>query len=124
MAKPSDDYPLTLISGTRTIAYTHSQYRDIARLKKLEPEPLVEVNPEPAGKLGIADGEMIIVESARGSITLKARIIPDVPPTVISLQHGWKEANANLLTDNEPFDPISGYPAFKTIPCRVRKIEE
>ena len=124
MAKPSDVYPFTLISGTRTIAYTHSQYRDIARLKKLTPEPLVEINPEPARELGIADGEMVIVESARGSITLKARITPDVPPTVLSLQHGWEEANANLLTDTEPCDPISGYPAFKTTPGRVRKIEE
>ncbi|MCX6011060.1 MAG: molybdopterin-dependent oxidoreductase [Chloroflexi bacterium] len=121
MAKPSDDYPFTLISGTRTMAYTHSQYRDIARLKRLTPEPLVEINPELARELGIADGEMVIVESARGSITLKARITPDVPPTVLSLQHGWKEANANLLTDNEPCDPISGYPAFKTTPCQVKK---
>ncbi len=121
---PSDDYPFTLISGTRTIAYTHSQYRDIARLKKLEPEPLVEINDVDAAELGIADGEMVFVESAKGSITLKAKITPDILPQVLSLQHGWKEANANLLTDNEPSDPISGYPAFKTTPCRVRKIEE
>jgi len=71
--------------------------------------------------MGIADGEMVIVESAKGSITLKARVTPDVPPMVLSLQHGWKEANANLLTDNQPCDPISGYPAFKTTPCRVKK---
>jgi anaerobic selenocysteine-containing dehydrogenase len=119
--EPTADYPFTLISGTRTIAYTHSQYRDIKRLKKLVPEPLVEINPADASKLGITDGEMVVVESARGSIKLKAKVTSDVPPTVISLQHGWKEANANLLTDNQPCDPISGYPAFKTTPCRVRK---
>ncbi|MBA7643537.1 Acetylene hydratase [subsurface metagenome] len=119
--KPSDDYPFTLISGTRTIAYTHSQYRDIKRLKKLTPEPLVEINPADAAKLGVAEGESVIVESARGSITLKARITPDILPRVLSLQHGWKEANVNLLTDNKPHDPISGYPAFKTTPCRLKK---
>jgi len=43
---------------------------------------------------------------------------------VLSLQHGWKEANANLLTDSQPCDPISGYPALKTTLCRVRKIGE
>jgi anaerobic selenocysteine-containing dehydrogenase len=122
--EPSPDYPFTLISGTRTIAYTHSQYRDIKRLKKLVPEPLVEINTVDASKLGITDGEILVVESARGSITLKARVTSDIPPTVISLQHGWREANANLLTDNQPHDPISGYPAFKTTLCRVRKIEE
>ncbi len=124
VAEPSGDYPFALITGTRTIAYTHSQYRDIERLKKLAPEPLVEINPESAQKLGIADGEMVIVESAKGTITLKARVTPDILPQVLSLQHGWEEANANLLTDNEPYDPISGYPAFKATPCRVRKIEE
>jgi anaerobic selenocysteine-containing dehydrogenase len=124
MAEPTADYPFTLISGTRTIAYTHSQYRDIARLKKLAPEPLVEINPESARELGIADGEMVIIESTKGSITLKAKLTSDVLPNVLSLQHGWKEANANLLTTYQPCDPISGYPAFKTTPCGVRKIEE
>jgi anaerobic selenocysteine-containing dehydrogenase len=64
------------------------------------------------------------VESARGSISLKAKITAEVPPGVLSLQHGWEEANVNILTDNEPYDPISGYPAFKTTLCRVRKIGE
>ena len=124
LEKPSEQYPFTLISGTRTIAFSHSQYRNIARLRKLVPQPLVEINPEPAKELGIADGEPVMVESPKGSITLKAKITPDIPPQVVSLQHGWEEANANLLTDNEPHDPISGYPAFKTTLCRVRKIEE
>ena len=121
---PDDGYPFNLITGTRTVAFTHSQYRDIDRLKKLAPEPLVEINTESARELGIADGEMVIVETADDSITLKARVTPDILPGVVSLQHGWKEANANLLTTYQPCDPISGYPAFKTTPCRVRKIEE
>jgi anaerobic selenocysteine-containing dehydrogenase len=123
-AEPTEDYPFNLITGTRTVAYTHSQYRDIPRLKKLEPEPLVEINLESARELGIADGEMVIIESAQGSITLKAKLTSDILPKVLSLQHGWKEANANLLTSYQPYDPISGYPAFKTTPCRVRKIAE
>ncbi len=122
ITEPSDDYPFTLISGTRTVAYTHSQYRDIKRLKKLVPEPLVEINYADAAELSIMNGETVAVESAKGSITLKAKVTPDILPRVLSLQHGWREANANLLTDSQPCDPISGYPAFKTIPCRVRKV--
>jgi anaerobic selenocysteine-containing dehydrogenase len=117
-------YPFTLITGTRTIAFTHSQHRHIARLRKLVPQSLVEINPEPAKRLGIADGEPVVVESPKGSITLQARITPDIHPRVLSLQHGWDEANANILTDSEQRDPISGYPAFKTVLCQVRKIGE
>jgi len=113
-----------LITGTRTIAFTHSGYRHVAKLRKLVPEPLVEINPEPAEKLGITDGEPVSLESPKGSLTLKARVTDEVPPGVLSIQHGWEEANVNLLTAFDPPDPISGYPAFKTIPCRVRKIGE
>jgi len=123
---PPEDpsYPFTLITGSRTIAYTHSQFRNLPRLRKLVPQPLVEINPGPAENLGIADGEPVLLESPKGTITLPARVTPDIHPGVLSIQHGWEEANSNLLTDNEPNDPISGYPAFKTIPCRVRKIGE
>jgi anaerobic selenocysteine-containing dehydrogenase len=120
----SERYPFTLITGSRVIAYFHSQLRHIARLRKLMPNPLVEINPEPAKRLGIADGERVVVESPKGSITLRAKITPDIHPQVLSLQHGWDEANANVLTDNEAHDPISGYPAFKTILCQVRKTGE
>jgi len=64
------------------------------------------------------------VESPRGSITLQAKVTPDIPPKVLSLQHGWDEANANILTEGEQHDPISGYPGFKTTLCQVRKIGE
>jgi anaerobic selenocysteine-containing dehydrogenase len=121
---PPEEYPLNLITGARTVVYTHSQYRDINRLKKLVPEPLAEINPETAKEIGIADGETIIVESPEGSVTIKAKVTPDILTSVVSLQHGWAEANVNLLTTYQPYDPISGYPAFKTVPCRVRKITE
>jgi anaerobic selenocysteine-containing dehydrogenase len=114
-------YPFTLITGTRVNAFTHSQHRDIARLRKLVPQPVVEINPEPAKKLGIADGDWVVVESPKGSIRLQARITADIHPKVLSLQHGWDEANANILTDDEQYDPISGYPGFKTTLCQVRK---
>jgi len=124
LQEPPEDYPFTLITGTRTVAYSHSGYRQLARLRRLVPEPLVEINPQPAKKLGITGGEPVILESPKGSITLKAEITPDIPPDVLSIQHGWEEANANLLTAGHPHDPISGYPGFKTTPCRVRKIGE
>jgi len=124
LQEPPENYPFTLLTGTRTVAYSHSGYRQLAKLRKLVPEPLVEINPQPAKKLGITDGEMVILESPKGSITLKAEITSDILPDVLSIQHGWEGANANLLTDFDPHDPISGYPGLKTTPCRVRKIGE
>ena len=119
--KLAQSYPFVLITGTRVNAFTHSQHRNIAKLTKLVPYPLVEVNTDAANNLGIADGAQVVIESPTGSIKLQAKITNDIHPKVLSLQHGWDEANANILTDDDERDPISGYPGFKTVLCRVTK---
>ncbi len=117
----AESYPFILITGIRVSAYSQSMHRNISRLRKLMPQPLVEINTGTAKGLGIADGEQVIVESPRGSIKLWAKVADDINPKVLSIQHGWNEANANILTDYEELDPISGFPGFKTVMCRVLK---
>lgn len=114
-----ENYPLILVTGPRTVAYLHSQYRNLPSLRKLVPEPLIEINPQTAGSLGIADGNLVKVESLRGSIRIKAKLTKDIHPKVVSIQHGWSEANINYLTDDEGRDPVSGYPGFRSVMCRV-----
>ena len=62
-----------------------------------------------------------MVESLRGSIKLKSKLTEDVRPEIVMMQHGWSEANANCLTDDEARDPVSGYPGFRQVLCRVSK---
>jgi anaerobic selenocysteine-containing dehydrogenase len=38
--------------------------------------PTVQINPETAGKLGIADGDWVWIESPRGKVRQKARLFP------------------------------------------------
>ena len=63
------------------------------------------------------------MESLRGSITLKAWLTEDIHPKVVSVQHGWTEANPNWLVDDEARDPVSGYPGFRQVLCRVQKAD-
>jgi len=117
----AEKYPLMFVGGPKTIAYVHSQYRNLSSLRRLVPEPLLEINPQTAGSLGIANGDLVTVESLRGSIKVKARLTGDIHPRVVAMQHGWSEANANCLTDDEARDPVSGYPGFRSVLCRVSK---
>lgn len=119
MPETADGYPFVLVTGTRVVAFMHSQMRDVDRLRELVPYPVVEINTATAGSLGIADGGWVTVKSPLGAIRLRARVTPDIHPRVLSLQHGWDEANANILTSDEDNDPISDYPAFRTVPCQV-----
>jgi anaerobic selenocysteine-containing dehydrogenase len=116
-----DEYPFLLISGTRVGAYTHSRFRNIKRLRKLAPEPLAEINSNRAKEMGIGNDDMVLIESPEGRIKLKAKLTQDIHTDVVSIQHGWKEANANILTSDEVRDPISAYPVLKAAVCRVAK---
>ena len=70
---------------------------------------------------GIADGEMAIVETKKGSIEIKIRATEDIIPQCVSIPHGWAQANVNMLTDMELHDPVTGLPEYKAIQCRIRR---
>ncbi len=115
------DYPLILTTGARAIGYVHSRFRSLPSLRRLSPEPLVEVHKDKAGELKIKDGETVVVETLRGSIEIKVKLTDKVDPRVIFIPHGWNDANANILTDNEILDPVSGFPAARALLARIIK---
>jgi anaerobic selenocysteine-containing dehydrogenase len=115
-------YPLVLTSGARVMAYTHSQFRNIPRLRKLMPEPLVDINPADAAPRKIKTGNMVTITSPRGSIRMKANVTDSILAGVVSIPHHWPaEANANLLVDDKTLDPISGFLPCKSQLCQVTK---
>jgi len=117
------EYPLILISGPRVRYYIHSQLRNVEEMRRHHPNPLVQLHPDTAEGLGIADGGTVRVETVRGDVKMKAQLTPDILPQVVCIPHGWGgEANANRLTSDEEMDLISGFPAFKSMLCRVSKI--
>ena len=36
----------------------------------------------------------------------------------------WQENNVNTLTDLDRYDPISGFPIYKALPCEIEKAPE
>lgn len=115
-------YPLLLITGERILVYTHSTLRNIQSMRRLYPNPLAKMNLYDATKRGIRDGDLVTIESPRGSIKLAAKVTDTIRQGVVSIPHGWQEANANILTDDEHLDPISGFPPFNGLLCEVRRL--
>ena len=66
---------------------------------------------------------IVLVESERGKLEIRANLTEGIMPKVIHIPHGWVEADCNLLTDHKKRDPISGFPGLKSSLCRVRKIQ-
>jgi anaerobic selenocysteine-containing dehydrogenase len=118
-----EKYPLILSSGSRNLYYTHSQHRQVKALKKIYPEPLTEIGPETAQKYGIKDGDMVMVETNRGKVKMKARVDERIADGIVLVPHGWGgDANCNLLTDVTCREPIMGYPDQKSLQCSIQKI--
>jgi anaerobic selenocysteine-containing dehydrogenase len=133
------EYPLILTTGARSWAFFHSEHRQIASLRKMNPDPIVEINPKTAEKLGINDGDWVYIESRYGKCSQRARLSGGIHPGVVNAQHAWWfpeksgpepslfgvwESNINLLLPSGWTGKSGlGYP-FKSQMCRLYKAAE
>jgi thiosulfate reductase / polysulfide reductase chain A len=132
----SAQYPLILITGGRHLPYYHSEHRQVPSMRKMHPEPIMQIHPDTAKALGIQDEDWVWIESPRGKIKQKCRTIEGIDPRVVHAQHGWWypeeegaepclhgvwKSNANVLTDDDPdiCNPISGGWPLRTFLCKV-----
>ncbi len=125
-------YPLVFNSGTRTPYDFRSQHHGVRGLSEKHPEPDVIMHPDDAAPRGILDGDPVWVETPRGRVRLRARLSDYIVSGAVDAAMGgggplgpeaWREANVNALTDLENYDPISGFPVYKTLLCQVSRAE-
>jgi len=132
------EYPLALINGGRIREFFHSEWRQVASVRRQHPDPLVQINPLTAGGLGIMAGDWVWIETTRGRIRQRAELSDRVPPQVVHAEHGWWypelpetapaqqrvwESNVNVLLDDNPevCSPVTGGWPLRTALCRVYK---
>lgn len=125
---------LILMSGTKQLEYFHSEMRQIASLRNRHRDPLVEIHPETAASLGIAEGEWVLLELPCGGARFGAKLFDGIGRDVVNAKHawwrpeapaldyGWRESCANLLYGAEHFDPDTGAEPLKCYLCRVVKV--
>jgi anaerobic selenocysteine-containing dehydrogenase len=118
-AREDGEFPLVLVSGPRRRAFINSQFHQLPSVARKVPRPLAEMHPDTAARFGVAHGERVVVVSPRGRIFLEARLTDHVHPDCVVVPAGWDEANANLLTDDGRLDPITGFPGYRSVACRV-----
>ena len=118
---PDADYPMILTTG-RQLEHWHtgSMTRRAAVLDWAEPEANASLHPKTLRKMQVNPGEMITVETRRGSIDIMARADRAVAEDMIFVPFAYVEAAANVLT-NPSLDPFGKIPEFKFSACRVAK---
>jgi anaerobic selenocysteine-containing dehydrogenase len=131
-------FPLTLTSA-KTPLYCHSQHRNLARLRRLEPDPVAELSPATAATRGIREGDWIAITTPRGGVRARARLNAALADGIVAARHGWWQpcpeldlagydaiepdgANINLAIGTEAADPVSGAAPHRCYPCQIERL--
>lgn len=119
------EYPIILTTGRVVSQFlSGTQTRRIGPLIDHYPEPLIEIHPILAGKLGLSDGDWATVESRRGTATLKVSVVKTIRWDTVFIPYHWPGAkSANQLTISAQ-DPISKIPEYKVCAVRMRKADK
>jgi len=121
MELPDDEYPLVLTTGRNLFHFhTGTMSRKVNGLNIFRSEEQVEINPEDALRLGVADGEKVKIVSRRGEVVAKAKITETSPVGVVFMTFHFAESPTNVLT-NPALDPVSKIPEFKVCAVRIEK---
>jgi anaerobic selenocysteine-containing dehydrogenase len=85
--------------------------------------PQVNVNPEDAARQGLQDGDRAQVLSDFGKVSAEVHIDDRLRRGVISLSHGWHEANVSRLTSAlQGVDPLTTQPQMTALPVSLTKV--
>jgi anaerobic selenocysteine-containing dehydrogenase len=120
--------------GRRHLRSNNSWMHNLPVLVKGKPRCTLQLHPDDAVDLGLADGDAAIVRSRVGELIAPVEVTDTVMPGVVSLPHGWGHGkpgarmtvaaehagvNSNVLTDPTMIDPLSGNAVLNGIPVEV-----
>jgi predicted molibdopterin-dependent oxidoreductase YjgC len=122
MELPDEAWGMILSTGRMAEHFhTGSMTRRSAILDALAKAGHVEVHPQDAAELGIADGDMVAVVTRRGRIETRVQVTERVAPKSIFVPFHFAEAAANVLT-NDALDPVCKIPEYKVCAARLEKL--
>lgn len=119
--QPSDEYPFLCTTG-RSVYHFHTRTKTARapELQRAAPDPWVEISAADAAELGVAEGDVVRVESERGGVEVPVRI-GRCRDGVVFLPFHYGLQAANEVTRTE-WDPVSKQPLFKISAVRIRRV--
>lgn len=117
--KVEERFPLLLTTG-RIL----SQYNVGAQTRRTSnnvwcDEDLLEIHPDDAAARGVAEGDLVTVNSRRGQISLRATLTDRVQPGVVYTTFHFAESGTNVVT-SEYSDWATNCPEYKVTAVDVR----
>ncbi|GAA3139524.1 anaerobic selenocysteine-containing dehydrogenase [Kribbella aluminosa] len=123
-----------LLIGRRHLRNNNSWMHNSARLVKGRPRHQLLMHPHDLADRDLADGQLVTITSAAGSISVEVAASNDIMRGVVSLPHGFGHnrdgsrltvanqvagQSINDITDSALIDPTSGTAAVNGVPVTV-----
>ncbi|MFE0463099.1 molybdopterin-dependent oxidoreductase [Kitasatospora sp. NPDC058965] len=124
---PDDDFPFVLNTGRLQHQWhTLTKTGKVAKLNKLNPGPFVELHPQDAAALEVADGDHLEIASRRGRAILPAVVTDRVRPGNCFAPFHWNDLFGEYLAinavTNDAVDPLSFQPELKVCAVALRAV--
>jgi predicted molibdopterin-dependent oxidoreductase YjgC len=116
-----DDYPIRLTTGRRLDSY-NTGVQSAGYRSPLRRSESLDLSPEDADRLGIADGEVVRAVSRRGAVEVAARIDPSLRPGLTFMTFHFQDDVATNLLTIDATDPKAGTAEFKATAIRIEKL--
>ena len=114
---PDEEYPFLLSTGR--LLYHHNAAAMTMRspgMTEISGEGFIEMNAEDAARIGISNGDRVVVKSRRGSVTALARTGSKTSPGEVWMPFHFPDCPVNLIT-NPALDEFARIPEYKV--CAV-----
>ena len=118
----TNDFPIRLTTGRRLDSF-NTGVQTGAYTSPLRRGETLDISPEDAERLGLAEGEVVRVTSRRGQIDVPIRVEIALRPGLTFMTfHFQDDVAVNLLT-LDATDPKSGTAEFKATAIRIEKLK-
>jgi anaerobic selenocysteine-containing dehydrogenase len=77
------------------------------------------IHPDDAAAAGVDDAQPLVVRSVHGELTAVAKVDPSVRRGAVSVPHGHRDANVNLLTSKDDIDLLTGMTRYSGVPVSL-----
>lgn len=125
-----------LLVSRRTKTRFNSTGGHLKALKAKRTTNPAHLNPADLERLGIAEGDLVQIESAAGTIVGVAEASPGVRPGIVSIAHAYGDAGSGpatvrdqgvstnrLVRETSNFDPITGQSLQSAIPVNIARYD-
>ncbi len=122
LMEPTEDYPYILITGRLLHHFnTGEMSRRSKKLTRLKPAAHLDMNPDDAAEIGLAEDDTVRMTSPHGTVQLPLKLDQQLQRGYLFAPIHYSEPNFNCLMSAVPIDPKARMPALKVVPVKLEK---